>query len=319
MASRRNKLRAKADWPFTFSDARIKLKQLSLQLHIELRHESDPVRPFPKETRLPLTHALIARRAWICGLATVILTGAEPACAVVPGGDVKHIMVIGDSQAQGIAAGLQWLYRRDPTHRVLDRSKISTGLTSRSVYDWPAAVHTLAANETADVAVIMFGANDRPPVRVDGHVDAGLLQSFQAVYSARVRDIVQTLTHAHIAVIWVGHPIVRDPAYAEDMVLLNRIFSDAAVPAGAVFMPLWDTFLGPDHGYSAYGPGIDGQTVRLRADDGVHLTTAGYQIAAKQLQPLIDASAPSQAGGHATASAAAPATVQPPAANPTGQ
>jgi hypothetical protein len=158
-------------------------------------------------------------------------------------------------------------------------------------------------------------------VRVGGHVDPGLLQSFQAAYSARVRDIVQTLTRAHIAVIWVGHPIVRDPAYAEDMALLNGIFSGAAVPAGAVFMPLWDTFLGPDHTYSAYGPGIDGQTTRLRADDGVHLTIAGYEVAAKQLQPLIDAPPPAPTGAHATASAAAPApsTAQPPAANPTAQ
>jgi hypothetical protein len=239
---------------------------------------------------LPSTKAAIARRAWLGGAAALILSGIESAAHATASGEVRRVMVIGDSQAQGLAFGLQWIYRQDRSHRILDRAKIATGLTSRAGYDWPAQVHTLAATEPAEVAVIMFGANDRPPVHVGGHVDPNLLQVFQTAYGARVRDIVQTLVKAHMAVIWVGHPIVRDPAFAEDMALLNDIFATNAVPAGAVFMPLWDVFLGPDHGYDAYGPGIDGETTRLRADDGVHLTSAGYQVAATKLRPLIDAS-----------------------------
>ena len=261
------------------------------------------VTPLRKGCGLPSTKAGIARRAWLGGVASLILSGIESAARAGAPGEVRRVLVIGDSQAQGLALGLQWLYRQDRSHRILDRSKIATGLTSRTGYDWPAQVRTLASTETADVAVVMFGANDRPPVHVGGHIDAALLQIFQTAYGSRVRDIVQTLVKAHMAVIWVGHPITRDPAFADDMALLNDIFTRNAVPAGATFLSLWDVFLGPDHGYDAYGPGIDGQTTRLRADDGVHLTAAGYEVAAKKLQPMIDA--------------AAPTPVQPAAAGPT--
>jgi hypothetical protein len=267
-------------------------------------------------TAVSLQCARIARRAWLGGLASIIMSmsdaasGASAGAGGGGGGDsgARRVMVIGDSQAQGLAAGLQLVYRGDGTHRILDRSKIATGLTSWSGYDWPAAVHRLAATQQADVAVVMFGANDRPPVHLGGHVDPALLQTFEATYGARVRDIARTLTEARIAVIWVGHPIVRDPAYAADMVLLNGIFASNATAGGAVFVPLWATFLGPDRGYAAYGPGVDGQTVRLRADDGIHMTPAGYQVAARVLQPLIDAGPAVVTGPDAAAASPLPAS-----------
>jgi hypothetical protein len=245
-------------------------------------------KPLQKGCDLPPTKTAIARRAWLGGVTSLILSGLESGAPAVATGDVRRVMVIGDSQAQGLAAGLQWLYRRDHSHRILDHTKIATGLTSRAAYDWPAEVHTLATTENADVAVIMFGANDRPPVHVGGHVDPAMLRVFQATYGGRVRDVVATLVAARMSVIWVGHPIVRDPDFAADIALLNDIFASNAVPAGATFLSLWDVFLGPDHGYDAYGPGIDGETTRLRADDGVHLTPAGYEVAAMKLQPVID-------------------------------
>ncbi|MBE7730660.1 DUF459 domain-containing protein [Komagataeibacter sp. FXV3] len=194
--------------------------------------------------------------------------------------------MIGDSQAQGLAGGLRWLYRTNRNMRVLDHSKISTGLVSVSFFNWPDEVHKLAATEHADVAVVMFGANDRPPVRVHGVVDPAQLANFTKIYSARVRDIMTTLKNAHIPVIWVGHPMVRDEEFSADMATLNTIFQDQAAGNGAQFVPLWTAFSDNGH-FSAYGEGVDGSKVRLRADDGVHLTPSGYQKAAKILEPLI--------------------------------
>lgn len=248
---------------------------------------------------LPIDCFKLGRRALLVGTACLLAAADAPA--------PFRVLVIGDSQAQGLAGGLQWVFRHDRTVRVLDRSKISTGLLFTSSYNWPAQVRTLAPSEHADVAVVMFGANDRPGVRKGGHIDPTMAKNFQQSYGAKVRDVVKTLIAAHTPVIWVGHPIVRDPAYAEDMALLNGVYADASVSAGAQFVPLWDIFQGPDHAYTAYGPDTDGDTTRLRADDGVHLTRAGYQVAAKLLLPLIEAHRPA---------APSPATAaKPPAGN----
>jgi hypothetical protein len=220
---------------------------------------------------------LIAGALWLPVLRTARATEAP-----------TRVLVVGDSQAQGLAAGLQRQFRGDASWRVIDRSRIATGLCSPSRFDWPAAA--------AGIAVVMFGANDRPPVRLHGHIDDKLEASFAASYCAHVRAIVDGLKRSCASVIWVGHPIVRDPVYAEDMELLNRFYAQESVEAGAEWFPSWPLFVDTEGNYAPYGKGNDGQTTRLRADDGVHFTGAGYDVLARALLPVIELRRPVAAG-----------------------
>ena len=209
------------------------------------------------------------------------------------------VVVIGDSQAQGVAGALQRLYVRDHQHyHVFDRSKIGTGLITRADFSWPEEVRELAVERRVDVAVAMFGANDRPPFHVDD-VEPALKERFQRAYGKHVRDIVKAFRDAGVEVIWLGHPIVRDERYAADMAFLNQIYQQAATDEGARWLPLWDLVTDGNGGYAAYGKGVNGETRRLRADDGVHLTPAGYDLVVNRLRPLLEER-------HAMLSSAAP-------------
>ena len=44
--------------------------------------------------------------------------------------------------------------------------------------------------------------------------------------------------------------------------------------------------------YAAYGKDRDGVTQRLRADDGIHFTAAGYELIAEKIVGLIPVAAP---------------------------
>jgi hypothetical protein len=239
----------------------------------------------------------LTRRAALAALAAPLLMAAS----AVPATPMR-LLVIGDSQAQGLAAGLQRTFRGDRDLHVLDHSRIGSGLIIHQVYDWPAQARVLAQSEKPDVTVVMFGANDRPPVRIGGKVNPTLAAQFQETYGGHVRTIVAALhqsapsqpavsppalSQPGAAVIWVGHPIVREPDYAEDMRFLNTIYQTNTIAAGGDWMSSWEMFLGPDGGYAAYGPGPDGSTTRLRADDGIHLTPAGYDIIARAVRPRI--------------------------------
>jgi hypothetical protein len=201
---------------------------------------------------------------------------------------VDRVLVVGDSQAQGLAGGLQRLLRHDHSLRVIDRSRIATGLCSANRYDWPAETPAIAAAERGAIAVVMFGANDRPPVRSHGRIDDTLSAAFCTTYGAHVHAIAEDLLRCCAGVIWVGHPIVRDPAYADDMALLNRLYAAQSLAAGADWFPSWPLFTDNDGNYAPYGKGIDGLTTRLRADDGVHLTSAGYDVLANALLPVVE-------------------------------
>jgi hypothetical protein len=232
-----------------------------------------------------MSHAersLWSRRTVLAALAGVLAV-PQQARADEP----QRIAVFGDSQAQGLAGGLQRMFRSDKTHRVLDRSKISTGLINTSLYDWPAQAQTIATADHPDVAVALFGANDRPPVRIGGRIDPARVAQFRAMYGGRVKLIADSFKDARIPLIWLGHPVVRDPDYTDDMLLLNAIYADASRSEGATFVSTWDVFKDPDGNFSLYGRGLDGQTVRLRADDGVHLTPLGYDVMAALLPPLF--------------------------------
>jgi hypothetical protein len=225
-----------------------------------------------------------------CALSLPVLRIAHAADAMT------RVLVVGDSQAQGLAAGLQRQVRGDGSWRVIDHSRIATGLCSPSRFDWPAAAAGIGEQERGAIAVVMFGANDRPPVRLHGQIDDKLAASFVASYGTHVRAIVEGLKRSCVSVIWVGHPIVRDPAYAEDMALLNRLYAAKSMEAGADWFPSWPLFIDADGNYAPYGKGLDGQTTRLRADDGVHCTGAGYDVLARALLPVIALHRP--AGAH---------------------
>ncbi len=227
----------------------------------------------------PLAH-------WLA--AAIVLAAAGfglPARAESPPTTVE---VVGDSQAQGLAGALERMFLRTPQFRVLDRSKISTGVSPHASYDWPQAAKTLAAAHNADVVVIMFGANDRPTIRRGIEVDPSLRDQFRQAYGERVREIIRAFHETGSEVIWVGHPVVRDNVYTEDMQLLNSIYKSAADDEGARWVPTWSLFTTPDGGFTPYGKGVDGMTQRLRADDGVHFTPAGYDVVATRLEPLIE-------------------------------
>ena len=180
----------------------------------------------------------------------------------------KRVLVVGDSQAQGLAGGLQRRAKRG---------------TAR--FDWPASASGIADKERGAVAVVMFGANDRPPVRSNGAIDPRRAETFAISYCAHIRAVASGLKQACPEVVWVGHPVVRDPVYAEDMAFLNQLYENEAVACGARWFSSWPLFVDKAGLYTAHGKTVSGQTERLRADDGVHLTGAGYDVLASALLP----------------------------------
>jgi hypothetical protein len=252
-------------------------------------------------------------------IATCLAACAAFAAPAEPHAPAPDILVVGDSQAQGVAGALQRRYLRSKDFHVIDKSKIGTGLTSRSTYDWDAVVAQLATTEKASVAIVMFGANDRPPVRIKGVVDPSLSEKFSKSYGARVEKIVKSLRDAKINVVWLGDPVVKDADYSADMQMLNQVMEPVAEKEGAQWVSLWDVGVGDDGTYNAFGKALDGQTKRLRADDGVHFTPNGYDLIAARLDPILKtltanqptAVTPAPAPAGAKASADAPPTPSP--------
>lgn len=222
-------------------------------------------------------------------LVLCLALSSAPAHAQDPEGR-PTIVVFGDSQAQGLAGGLSRVLLADRRYRVLNRTHPGAALV-HGENEWLQPVQRFTAREKADIAVVMFGANDRLDMRENGVYLRFRTDDWRAAYAARADKILTLLTDAGLKVIWCGNPIARSPVYSADMNYINDIYAEETARFGARFVPLW-TAIADDQGrYAAYGKDRSGATQRLRGDDGIHFTAAGYELIAEKLLELLSTSA----------------------------
>ena len=192
------------------------------------------------------------------------------------------IVVFGDSQAAGLARGLQRVLAEDPRFRVLNRTHAGASLV-HDEQEWLAPVETFAAREKADIAVVMFGANDRIDMREGRATLRFRGEEWRAEYTARIDRILDQLAAAGLRVLWLGNPIARSERYSDDMSYINELYAEAIARHGFQFMPLWTVVADENGQYAAYGKDRVGVTQRLRGVDGIHFTAAGYELIAEKI------------------------------------
>jgi hypothetical protein len=193
-----------------------------------------------------------------------------------PDGDRHRMVVLGGSLGDGLWSGLYRAFEPDPTVEVIKRSKASTGLVRPDRYDWNAALDEILKDETYQIAVVMFGTNDAQSIRKDKKVLKPGTDAWREAYGERVEAFIKKLRAANVAVYWVGLPVMRAPHATGNAEFMNEIFREKAFINGAKFVETWSAFTDQSGRYSAYGPDMQGQVRRLRANDGVHFTMRGY-------------------------------------------
>lgn len=192
-----------------------------------------------------------------------------------PNGDRYRIAVLGDSLGEGLWAGLYRAFQDDPTLDFLQRAKKSTGFVRTDRFDWNAAADKILKDDSIQVAVVMFGANDNQPIKKDGKSLKVGTEAWREAYGARVEKFIKKLRAANLATYWVGLPIMRTERQSAVAETLNDVFREKAFVNGAKYIDTWDGFTDESGLFSAYGPDMSGKVKRLRANDGIHFTMRG--------------------------------------------
>ncbi len=226
---------------------------------------------------------------------------APTAPATPPPTASKFVYVLGDSLAISAADGMGEDLSARPDIGVIDRARDASGLVRDDYFDWAKAARDLVAvkeppkekdakdkpppeKPKVDFVVVLLGINDIQAMH-DGkdYVDP-LTDRWKAAYAQRIQAIVAPLRAAHVPVIWVGLPPMRSEKFNAQMIELNQMFKDNAEKAGAKFVDIFDDFADQNGQFDAFGPNIEGQKVKLRGSDGIHLTPAG----GKKLAHFLD-------------------------------
>ena len=199
------------------------------------------------------------------------------------------VSVLGDSLAILASQGLTDAFSVKPQVSIADLGRDISGLARDDYFDWPKAVRDLVATKPKiDVAVIMLGINDVQPLKDNGELLDTLSDKWRAAYAERVDALLAPLRDAHIPVLWVGLPPMRDEPLHAQAAALNEIYRDHVGKAGGKYVDISDAFSDPNGQYAAFGPDAEGQNAKLRnGPGGIYFTKAGSRKVALLLEPDI--------------------------------
>jgi hypothetical protein len=187
------------------------------------------------------------------------------------------IMVIGDSLADGLAAGLRRLDRQHRRYTVQNETRIASGLIERDSFDWPATLSALLHAQRPDAVVVLVGLND---ARAAAFGSSG----WEGDYRARIAAILAVIREASIPAIWVGLPIMRDPDLDRRAEYLDRLYADeVSRQRGARFVDARIFSGGGESSYKPLLPDDTGELRRFRESDGIHFTAFGYEVVANRV------------------------------------
>jgi len=198
-------------------------------------------------------------------------------------------MDIGDSLGEDLGIGLADVLGPSPLVKVVQAAYGDSGLARPDFYDWPAHFAADLAQYHPQVVTVLIGGNDAQNFLVNGQPVVFGTAQWHSVYAQRVDTMMSEATAAGARLVWVGLPIMQDPAFAASMQTLNAIYAGAAAThPGVLFLPTWSLFSSPSGQYSAYLTNSSGQQVLARDSDGVHLATGGCDIAATAVKSAIE-------------------------------
>ena len=207
-----------------------------------------------------------------------------------PFGDdgVITVAVMGDSLAEGIWGGLFRLLQRDGRFDFLRRAQHSTGLARPDYFDWARVLEQHLSADPIDAVVIAFGLNDHQSLYIEGRFFRFGSERWDEVYRERVRHVMQRLDEADIPTFWVGLPVMRDADYGAMIAHMNTIFEAAAADFFTVYIPTWELTSAEDGSYTPHLADHDGRSRLMRANDGIHFTSRGYELLARRILDQMD-------------------------------
>ena len=174
--------------------------------------------------------------------------------------------------------------------------QVSTGLERPDVFNWFAEVRRKLDALRPKVVVVSFGGNDDhrymtglpDGVSIDRFADA----AWKREYARRVGGLIDIVNRAGAYLVWIGLPITRDPSQTERFAIVNHVVRAeiGERPGGAAYIDTRASLAGPHGGYAEYLKTPSGESVDVRASDGVHFAPAGGDIIARQVLAALNRS-----------------------------
>ncbi|MEX2275180.1 MAG: DUF459 domain-containing protein [Actinomycetota bacterium] len=193
--------------------------------------------------------------------------------------DPLRLVTVGDSFAQGVGPTLARLTKRTLVDAE-SRGLLSSGLTRPDFFNWPPNLRTIVNRFKPDVTVVMLGGNDSQTMTTLGssaQIPLSQTDLWRSTYAERVGGLMDIATDQGGRVVWIGLPTMRDEIRNRQGDRLNDIYRAEAEERPEVeYVDAYELFSDTRGRYAPFLRDENGNPTAVRAPDGEHFTTTGY-------------------------------------------
>ena len=224
------------------------------------------------------------------GLPVAGATVSGPASPAKP----RSVLLVGDSLSIGLGKQLDAVFAGRPGVRFAHLGKVSSGLANPAFFNWDEQLAAQVKAHHPDLVLIMLGANDDKPLPALGGGQAAFgTKAWDAAYAARLAKLhaIVRAENPQAAVAYIGVPVMGDPAFNALMLHVNGVIEKTARSlADASYIDVEHTLADASGAYAPVARTAEGNVVKLRAEDGVHISGTGSRLlAARCLEAVSDA------------------------------
>jgi hypothetical protein len=220
-------------------------------------------------------------------------------------GKPRVVALVGDSMmAVGLSATLLRSMTRHESLQPVRAFRSGTGLSRPEVFDWMAKYPAMLGGQQPEVILVAIGANDGQGFVENGKVQAFGSDAWAQTYQSRLTAFLDMLTQQGAQVLWLSLPPMRLTRYNANVDTINRIAYQVVSRHPRAAWLNTAAYVGDGTGkYQEYMQGKNNRVIRLRADDGIHLSDQGAALLSEVLLAWLDPPAPLAGAPNATPSA----------------
>lgn len=193
--------------------------------------------------------------------------------------DPLRVLVVGDSLSIYLTPLLTEHAGALPV-AITGNSHSATGLARPDALDWPKLLADDIARVKPDAVVVLIGGNDAQSLKTpDGWIHIADFAAWKAEYRRRVAEVLDIMTKDGASIWWIGLPVMRVSDLDRVGPIINAIVQDEANKSAVVhYIDPNPVLASPDGTYRDFATDISGAQVRIREDDGVHVTRIGEDM-----------------------------------------
>ncbi len=198
-----------------------------------------------------------------------------------------RVALAGDSMmAVGLAPTLTRGLAIEKDLHVLRAYRSGTGLVRPEVLDWLVEYPRMLGANKPEMVICAMGANDAQNVQVGKQVLQFGSPQWNDFFRQRLTAYLDLLTRDHARILWLAMPVMKATTFSQKMDQINAVARDTVAQYPGVTWLDVSTALGyTKDGFHQFRADERGRLIKLRADDGIHLTDDG---AAYLLPPIRD-------------------------------